>query len=501
MPSDHPSDSFASLFEQQPATASGRSFRVGDRLDVTVVRVGKNAVFVELDGKRQGFFEASDLLDENGQLTVAIGDRLTGHVVEMHEAQGMFRLARAMGKTHGVEGLEQARAAGLPVEGKVTGVNKGGVEVEVGGVRAFCPLGQLDVHFVQDVSTFVGQTLSFLVKEVKDNGRSVTLSRRALLEREAQEKFARIAESIVPGATLQGTITSVREFGAFVDLGGVEGMIPRSEIGHDRSVAVADVLKPGENVEVLVRDVKEAPAPEPGRGRGKPGPALKITLSLKALMANPWDELKAEEGQVVLGKVMRLQPFGAFVQIAPGIDGLLHVSETNKASPPVEGAEIVVLIKKIDREAKKVSLGLAPEGAVPGSRVEVAATAAAPKRAAIAVNAILEGVVEKIETFGLFVQLDGTTGRSGRGLVPNVETGLPRGTDLRKAFPEGTRVTVKVLETGEGKIRLSIRGAKEAEERAQYEEARSKVQGNQSFGSFGDLLKKAAEAKQGKKKK
>jgi len=499
MPSDHPSESFASLFEQQGDSHPGRRFHVGDRLEVTVVRLGKSAVFVELDGKRQGFFEATDLLDDSGQITVAVGDRITGHIVEMHEGQGMFRLARSMGKTHGVEGLEQARAAGLPVEGKVTGVNKGGFDVDVGGIRAFCPLGQIDARFVQDPSTFIGQTLSFLVREVKDNGRSVTLSRRALLEREAQESFAKIAEKIVPGATLQGTITAVRDFGAFVDLGGIEGMIPRSEIGHDRHVAVADVLQPGERVEVLVRDVQEVPVPEAGRGRGRPGPALKITLSLKALMANPWDALSLEEGQVLAGKVVRVQPFGAFVQLAPGVDGLLHISETSGRTLPAEGQELLVVVKKLDREARKVSLGLAPEGAEAGSRVTLAVQPA--PRGTLAIHSIVEGVVEKVEPFGLFVQVDGTTGRAGRGLVPNAETGMPRGTDMRKAFPEGSRVTVKVLETGEGKLRLSIRGAKEAEERAQFEEARAQNQGNQSFGSLGDLMKKAAEARQNKKKR
>jgi small subunit ribosomal protein S1 len=493
---ENSSDDFASLFEQQPAAKTGRALHVGDRLEVNVVRVGKSAVFVELDGKRQGFFESTDLLDDSGQLSVDVGDKVTGHIVEMQEAQGMFRLARTMGRTHGVEGLEQAKAAGLPVEGKVAGVNKGGFEVDVGGVRAFCPLGQIDARFVQDPSTFVGQTLSFLVREIKDNGRSVTLSRRILLEREAQEAYAKVAETIVPGATLRGTVTSVRDFGAFVDLGGIEGMIPRSELGHDRSVATADVLKPGESVEVLVREVKDAPAPEARRGRGKPGPNLRITLSLRALMADPWDAQSFEDGQVLLGKVVRVQPFGAFVQIAPGVDGLLHVSEMNKEHPFAEGADVVVVVKKLDRQAKKVSLGLAPEGAQPGSSVQVGLRPQPPRRP-IAINAIVEGVIEKIETFGLFVQIDGTVGRSGRGLVPNVETGLPRGSDLRKAFPVGSRVTVKVLETGEGKIRLSVRGAKDAEERAQYEQARDSMQRNPSFGSLGDLLKKS----QAKKKR
>ncbi len=492
MSSDTPTDtsvqtgeSFAAMFEQQSSgrQARSRAFKVGDKLDVVVVQVGRDAVFVELDGKRQGFLEADELRDESGEITVKAGDRVTAHVLEANDEQGMFRLGKSFGKTHGVDGLERAKAAGVPVEGKVLALNKGGAEVEVGGVRAFCPMGQLDSRFVQDASAFIGQSLSFLVSEVKDGGKSVVLSRRALLEREAHEAFAKVQETIVVGATLRGTITSVRDFGAFVDLGGIEGMIPRSEIGHDRSVAVADALRPGETVEVLVREVKDAPPPE-GKGR-RSGPQLKITLSLKALMADPWQGFDLPEGKVLEGTVVRTQPFGAFVRLAPGVEGLLHVSEVPKGRELAEGTALLVVVKKVDRLAKKVGLGVAPEGATAGSQIETRSANV------VRVNSVVTGVVEKIETFGLFVQLDGVTGRGGRGLIPNAETGLPRGADLRKAFPEGTKVTAKVLETGEGKLRLSLRAAKDAEERAQFEEARAASKAPASLGTFGDLLKKA----------
>lgn len=487
MPSDTPGESFAALFEQQATPKRSRNFKVGDKLDVLVVQVGKDAVFVELDGKQQGFLEADELRDETGEITIKAGERITAHVLEANDAQGMFRLGKSFGKTSGVDGLERAKAAGVPVEGKVTGLNKGGAEVEVGGVRAFCPMGQLDSKFVQDAQALVGQTLSFLVSQIKDGGKSVVLSRRAFMEREAQEAFGKIQQTIVVGATLRGTVTSVRDFGAFVDLGGIEGMIPRSEIGHDRSVAVADALKPGEGVEVLVREVKEAP-PAEGKGR-RSGPQLKITLSLKALMADPWEGFDLTEGIVMDGTVVRTQPFGAFVRLAPAIEGLLHVSELPKGQDLGEGTAVRVVVKKLDRAAKKISLGLAPEGAAAGSRVEVKA------QNVVRVNAVVTGVVEKHETFGLFVQIDGMSGRGGRGLVPNVETGLPRGADLRKAFPEGTKVQAKVLETGDGKIRLSFRAAKDAEERAQFEEARAASKAPASLGTFADLLKKAQNAK------
>ena len=141
-----------------------------------------------------------------------------------------------------------------------------------------------------------------------------------------------------------------------------------------------------------------------------------------------------------------------------------------------------MVVKKIDRETKKISLVLAPEGAAPGAQVATSVQ--------VKVGAVVTGVVERIETYGVFVQIDGTKGRAGRGLVPSAELGVPRGTDLRKTFPEGTKLTAKVLETGDGRLRLSVKGAKDAEERADYEEARSKSAVPTSLGTFADLLKK-----------
>jgi small subunit ribosomal protein S1 len=276
---------------------------------------------------------------------------------------------------------------------------------------------------------------------------------------------------------VRGTVTGVREFGAFVDLGGIEGLIPRSEIAYDRRVAVADALKAGEVVEVQVTEVQDVQPTKQG------GPTKKITLSLKALADDPWAKLDLAEGRVVMGTVISTAEYGRFVRLAPGIDGLLHTSELGKkgAAEAEVGQELLVVIKKIDRGAKKISLAPAPDGATAGSTV-------ADVR--VAIGAVVRGVVEHIETYGVFVQLEGTKGRGGRGLVPSQELGVARGTDLRKAFPEGTPVVAKVLETGEGRLRLSIKGAKDDEERAQFEEARGKASAPASLGTFADLLKK-----------
>lgn len=469
-------DSFAALFEREAPQVRQKRVRVGDQLEAVVVQIGRDLVFVELDGKQQAFIELSEVAGDDGEAAVQVGERIRAHVVEVDEAAGSVRLGRSVGRPGTLAAIEQAKESGAPVEGKVTGVNKGGLEVDLGGARAFCPMSQASARFVEDPSTLVGQTLRFLVTDVRDRGKSVVVSRRALEQREASESMEETLRAVVPGAVLRGTVASVRDFGAFVDLGGgVEGLIPRSEIAHDRSVAVADALKAGDVVEVQVREVKDA---EPS----KRGPTKKISLSLKALAADPWAELDLAPGRVVGGTVVRSTDFGRFVRIAPAVEGLLHVSELGRGFKAEEGEEIVVVVKKLDREAKKISLAPAPEGAEIGSTV---ASLASDLR----VGAVVNGAVERIESYGVFVQVDGTQGRAGRGLVPNAELGVPRGTDLRKTFPEGTRVTAKVLETGEGRLRLSIKGAKEAEERADFEAAKSRQTAPRSLGTFADLLK------------
>ncbi|CAN5924890.1 30S ribosomal protein S1 [soil metagenome] len=477
-------DSFAAMFEQQPvAPRKRRAIRVGDRVDAIVIQVGRDAVFVEIvDGKVQAFLEAAELREDDGTMSVKVGDKLSAHVVEVNEDEGILRLGRSLGKPGSLAALETAKAAGLGVEGKVTGVNKGGLEVELAGTRAFCPMSQVDARRIEDedAKALIGQTLKFLVTDIKDGGKNVVLSRRGLLQREASETVNRALSDIIPGAVLRGSVTGIRDFGAFVDLGGIEGLIPRSEIGHDRSVQIGDALKPGDTVEVQVLEVKDVEPARPG------GPTKKITLSLKALAADPWTELDIVEGRVIKGTVVRITEFGRFIRLAPAIEGLLHISELGKNGAPGmtggEGEEILVVVKKIDRTAKKISLVPAPDGAEAGTTI-------ATSSASVKVNSVVTGVVERIETYGIFVQIDGTKGRAGRGLVPQAELGVPRGTDLRKSFPEGMKVTAKVLETGEGRLRLSIKGAKDAEERADYEAARGKANVPASLGTFADLLK------------
>ncbi len=481
------SDSFAALFEQTAGKSSGRAknYRIGERIEGVVLSVGKDALFVELDGKRQAVMDTAELLGPDGTHPYKVGDSVSANIVEIDAQSGNIRIGRSLGKANNLAAIETAKQAGVAIEGKVVAVNKGGFEIALAGdAKAFCPVSQMDNKFVQDPSVFVNRTLQFMVTEIREGGRSIVLSRRALVEREARDAQQRLVKDLVVGTVVRGTVTGVREFGAFVDLGGVEGLIPLSELSHDRGTTAADVVKPGDVVEVKVRDVKQQPnAP-------KPQDQLKITLSLKALSADPWDAIDTvvSEGKVAVGTIVRLADFGAFVRLASGIEGLLHISELGGKIEDIHksltvGQSLAVVVRKVDRDSKRLSLAPAPAGMEVGTSV--------PKMQ-LSIGMVVHGVVERIENYGVFVQVEGTGGRGGRGLITNADLGVPRGADVRKSFPEGTKVVAKVIETGEGRLRMSVRAAKDDEERAQFDGYKESIRSPKKaggMGTFGDLLK------------
>ncbi|MET0390112.1 MAG: S1 RNA-binding domain-containing protein [Polyangiales bacterium] len=490
MSQDPSKDDFASLFEAE-ATPEKRSNKLrplgrGERVTVTVVQVGRDVVFAEVPGRGglgqsvQAYFHTPDLRGPDGQLEVKQGDTLDALVVDI-DPSGAARLGRSAGRPTGSDALSAAYSAGVPVEGTVTGVNKGGLDVEVGGARAFCPMSQIDRGFVAEPQSYIGRTLTFLVTELREGGKRIVLSRRAVLEQETKHKASETLARLQVGAAVRGSVTAVRDFGAFVDLGGVEGLIPSSELSHERGKKAAELLAPGDLVEVQVRDIKEG-APNK---RGEP--TTKITLSLKALAADPWLDIAnaAPIGRVVRGTVTRLMDFGAFVQLTPGIEGLLHVSELGgKVAHPSEvlkpGEQLNVVVRSVDATAHKISLAPAAEG------LSVGAESQTPS---FVVGAIVQGVVDRVEQYGVFLQIEGTRGRVGRGLIPNVELGTARGSDTRKLFPPGTKLTAKILETGEGKLRLSVKAVADDQERAEFDGYRASVS-QTKLGTLGDLLRK-----------
>jgi small subunit ribosomal protein S1 len=386
-------ESFATLFAEYERSNAGvprrPALRPGDRVRGKIVSLGGETVFLQLEGGRgDAMLDVVELRDGKGQLVAAVGDTIDAVVAEGHGGArrgGMVTLRRSLGRGGGgrVE-LAQAFQHNIPVEGTITGVNKGGVEVTVAGARAFCPISQLDLRHVEDPSVFVGQKLIFRITRYEDDDRrgpDIVLSRRAVLEEEARGRAAATRATLTVGTVLPGVVTALKDYGAFIDLGGIEGMLHVSEIGFQRVARPSDVLSVGQHVSVQVIRIDESTDPK------RSG---QIALSLKALETDPWDSaaVRFPEGTRVRGKVTRVTDFGAFVELAPGVEGLAHVSELGgggggraprQAKDAVKiGDPIDVTVMSVDRERRRLSLSLA----APDESLDPEAQAAVDRNAA-----------------------------------------------------------------------------------------------------------------------
>jgi small subunit ribosomal protein S1 len=356
---------FASMlaeFESSKPRAEKKRPRIGDVVQGAVISIGKDAVFVDAGGKAEGVLERSQVSDPDGKLLVQIGDKIEARVVA--DAGGVLTLRVKLGRGPEARAeLQQAQELGIPVEGVVQEVVKGGVSVDVAGVRGFCPASQIDARFVEDLSTFVGQRLTFRITRYEP--RNLVLSRRALVEEENEKRAAETRKKLEPGAVMRGKVVGFKPFGAFVDIGGIEGMLHVSELGYTRVERPEDVLRLGQEIDVAVLKIEPA---ERGAGKGDKERSERISLSLKALASDPWRDTTANlaEGARVRGTVTRLQPFGAFVEIAPAVEGLVHISELGagrRINHPKEvvsvGQEVEAVVLAIDHERRRLSLSMA----------------------------------------------------------------------------------------------------------------------------------------------
>ncbi|HEY8039784.1 MAG TPA: S1 RNA-binding domain-containing protein [Polyangiaceae bacterium] len=369
--------------------------------------------------------------------------------------------------------LEKAFNDKTTVEGLVTGVIKGGIEVDVDGLRAFAPGSHVDLRLGSDLSHLVAKRLPFLVTQYAKRGRDVVLSRRSMLEEEAKKARTEALTKLKVGEEIDGTVRSVVPFGAFVDVGGIEGLVPLQEMSHNRADGPSDVFKAGETTRVKVLKIDD---------KGK------VWLSRKATIADPWQQVaqKYAQGTRHQGKVARLQPFGAFIELESGIDGLIHLADLsiNRIESPGEvvkvGDPIDVVVSHVDPSNHKIALHPAPTGEAAGET---------PQR--VMPHKPVKAKVVTIESGGLVVRILGVTGRNSRGYVTAAGTGTPRGTELRKAFKIGQEIEGKVIEMDprRGEVKLSIKALSEDQERNAYQQYRQQLKAEARF-TFGDLLSK-----------
>ena len=505
-----------------------RAFKIGDKVRARVITVGNAGVLCDLWGKEKGVLDLRELQVDNADPKP--GDAVEVIVLQDGSRGGYLVVTRDLARAErGREMAAQAYNANEPVEGLVTGLNKGGLEVDVSGVRAFCPSSQVDVRLpsLPELQAMVLSRELFRVPSMIEGGRELVGSRRALREGEGRERAEQAAANIKVGDRVKGVVVSVRDHGIYVDLGGIEGRIQLTEISHDRGARPHDVARVGDEIEAQVLRIDipapakpeepeapaadgpteapaegaaEAPATEGAEGSRdrdrkkprfsrRPEGTPRVELSRRAIEVDPWSDVhkRFPIGSVHKGKVVRMQPFGAFVELEKGLDGLLHVSEIGdrRIEHPnevlKESQDVTVRVTKIDRQARRIGLALLPEGITE----EQLKQSVQPRPGMITTAKIVEH-----ESFGVFAQLDNTVGKVGRGLIMPQDSNVPRGGDLKKALPVGTEVKVKVVEIERGRLKLSIRAAIHDEERQAYRAYQQQANSTTVGVSLADKLRK-----------
>ena len=391
-------EGFAELFESY-SVGSGRDIEVGTKVKGEIISIGRESVFIDIGAKSDGVVEKAELLDEKGEMPLEVGDTLELYVVSRGDNE--IRLSRAISRA-GWPGLVQdAFEKGIPVEGKVKGLVKGGFNVELMHRRAFCPIGQIDLQFVENPEAYVGNTYRFVITQFDEDGRNLVVSRRELLNRELEAERERFLQGIAVDAELEGRVRRIVPYGAFVELfPGIEGMVHISELSWSRVERPDEVLNVGEAVRVKIIGIEGGDRPE----------GIRITLSIKQITADPWDTVghAFRAGDKATGRVARCAEFGAFVEIAPGIEGLVHISEmsyTRRVLRPQDivkvGEVVPVVIKEIDPERRRISLSIKEAEGDPWMEVDDK----------YHVGQTVEGSLEKKEQFGYFITLEpGITG-------------------------------------------------------------------------------------------
>jgi small subunit ribosomal protein S1 len=343
--------SFAQLLDESYHTP--KRFSVGEKIESAIVKITPEWIFLDLGAKSEGYIERSEFIDEKGNLTVKEGDIIAAFFISSRHSEKLFTTKLVARKSID-DFLVNAYENQIPLEATVEREIKGGFSIKISaGTSGFCPYSQMDTKKIDDAPTYVGKKFDFILIEYEDNGRKIVLSRRPLLEKIEQEKIKGLKETLQKGMTVHGVVKSVLAFGAFVDIGGIQALLPVSEMSWGRADAKA-LYTPGTTIEAIIINLDW----ENDR----------ITLSYKDTLPDPWNEVisKYREGSIVKGKVSRLTDFGAFITLEAGVDGLLHISKLAKGKKIkhardvlADAAEVEVRIEKIDRDNKRISLDLA----------------------------------------------------------------------------------------------------------------------------------------------
>lgn len=339
---------FASLYEN--SLTKMNKLQAGQMVETQIVSISKDCIFLQLSGKSEGVLDRAELADQNGNISVKEGDTIKAFFLESKNGEMRFT-TKISGDKAGSALLENAYKNKIPVDGVVEKEIKGGFEVKLGTTRAFCPFSQMGARRTEDTAAYIGKKLTFKIQEYKDNGRSILVSNRAILEDERAAHIEELKKTMTEGMTVTGKITSIQDFGAFVDIGGVQALLPVSEISRERVQDIRTALTVGQELEATILKIDWK--------------TERISISMKSLLSDPWTGAAARypKNSKHVGTVSRVAAFGAFVTLESGIDGLVHVSElrgddkfgdTSKAAKV--GQKMTVLVLGVDEANRRISL-------------------------------------------------------------------------------------------------------------------------------------------------
>jgi small subunit ribosomal protein S1 len=436
------SESFAELFEQSQIE---NKMRPGAIISAIVVDVTSDTIIVNAGLKSEGIIPIDQFHDENGELEVALGDEVDVALDSIEDGYGVTRLSREKAKRKiAWTELEKAHEANATVTGVITERVKGGFTVDIDKVRAFLPGSLVDVRPVRDTSYLEGKPLEFKVIKIDQRRNNVVVSRRAVVETESSEERDALLESLKEGALVKGVVKNLTDYGAFLDLGGIDGLLHITDMAWKRVKNPSEIVNIGDEIEVKVLKFDR----EKNR----------VSLGLKQMGEDPWLDLtrRYPEGARLHGKITNLADYGCFVELEEGVEGLVHVSEmdwTNKNVHPSKlvhiGQEVDVIILDIDQERRRISLGMKQCQSNPWE--QFAATHNKGDR--------VVGVIKSITDFGIFIGLDG--GIDGLVHLSDVSWAENEDDSIRN-FTKGEEIETVVLAVDAERERISL-GVKQLE--------------------------------------
>jgi small subunit ribosomal protein S1 len=472
---EEPGESFAELFESYNGHRTER-VQIGERIRGKVISVGKDTIYVDTGTKIDGVVERSELAGEDGTVPFKEGDEIELYVASYDGNE--IRLSKSVSGAGTLTMLRDAFENSIPMEGKVKGQIKGGYQVEIAGRRAFCPSSQIDLRPADSADQHIGKSYPFLLTQFEEAGKNIVVSRRELLKREQQKAVSKFMEGLVSGAERDGKVTRVMPYGVFVEIfPGVEGLVHVSEVSWSRVENPEEVLHINDPVKVKVLAIE----------KGQKRNAVKISLSVKQTTGDPWEQMEGrfQIGEKVKGKVVRCAAFGAFVEIVPGVEGLVHVSEmsyTKRVLKPEEvvqvGDSVAVVVKEIDIPRRRISLSIKDAEGDPWLDV--------PEKYRVGLS--VNGTIERKEKFGYFVSLE--PGVTGLLPISKIKNSLKPG-QIEKLKP-GDTLAVLIEEVHPSDRRITL-GPGDSKDEEGWKEFAGTGQKKTSF--FGEKLQKALQKK------